>query len=90
MDIRAVIAIEVSKQIQASVLSQRCPRCDFPLMAKESQAMLPFCWGCVTDKRTAMEGRILLLRAQLKERGIFVVPESVLAQKQSSVMFEVV
>ncbi len=69
MDIRLEFAEEVAEEIQAVLVEGRCDKCGWPLMEKPEQGM-PFCWGCTTDKRTAMEGREKLLRAKLAERGI--------------------
>ena len=66
-DIRVELAEEVAVQIGAVVLPERCV-CRWPLMVKPEQGM-PFCWGCTTDKKTAFEGRALLLKAKLAAIG---------------------
>ncbi len=78
MDFKLAMATEVAAMIGARVLDQRCDSraaptviCGWPLMEKPDQGM-PFCWGCTTDKKTAMQGRALLLRAQMAEHGITI------------------
>lgn len=70
MDIMLEMAQEVAAEIGAVIVDGRCD-CGWVLIEKPEQGM-PFCWGCTTDKQTAMEGRALLLRARLAEKGIMI------------------
>lgn len=75
-DFRLSLVQDIVQQIQAVILDDRCPKCKFPLVMKMEQD-IAFCWGCLTDKTTATQGRTLLLKARLAEKGI-EIPHSII------------
>lgn len=71
MNIRLLFALEVAEDIAAKVTDFLCPKCQAYLMTRDNYASV-FCWACETDDMNAREGKALLLRVKMAEKGIII------------------
>lgn len=70
VDYRDIMTISYAKEQNAEILQRRCP-CGLYMLRRYDQ-YLEYCWDCYCSKVWAQRGRDVLVKARLKDKGLFI------------------